>query len=493
MAVTHWPDFSTANLTDWTPIQTLLDAIRERANVLRCIHLPSRNAEHSLPTDLVPEALKRDVPRMDVLVGIRSAICRLAAFYVDPDNDEWHNNGSQDRGSVDVPVFGASAPIRVGADHSLAILPDVASCEADSAALALYRAFLANVAWWLDSFRYVDASERATYKSKLVTLVNTQTEDWSEITDALNEPTVTTPDGGYPLRTINRYGYPSGCILTVDEKISFDLNKNDTYPPASYNDTPHEDDWQAGSLETFYSCRAICYDGLSVVNPTPLDADICLLPSQYWPLRTIERCNTGNVEFVGYEHFDYEAGHYRLQSYTESDQWWDWFGDGLKLRDESTSIVTATGEDKTLTIVPTIYSRTYTLYHNSPDGTVVESEVSTESGTGTMRNMCGYTAAFYNESLSAFDAFGTNAELGVLLSIDTVAGARSTTKIDAWNVSESIPIADGWENHPTDATELHAPGPQRRSLMFELSANLRLAVIFDFGPHFQYGGYDAEH
>lgn len=487
MAVTHWPDFSTANLTDWAPVQTLLDAIRERVVVLRCVHLPSRNGNNTVSVAVVPSAMRRDVPKAAVLDGIRTAICSLARFFVEPDNEAWHNGGCKN----DLVCFGQDAPIRVGAEHSLAVLPDTASCEADPQALSAYRTFLANAAWWLDAFRYVDASERAAFATKLYMWENDLIEDWSDISDQLDNPTATTPEDGYPLRTVNRNGYPSTLLSACEESLSYQVEKNDTYPPYyTSGHTPHADDWQAGTRKELFAGQATCYEGLSVANPSPLSADVFLLPLTKEANRYVDRRMTGPVEFVGIEHLDYEMGHYWLESYEASTRSEDWFGRGLKPYEETRSEVEWTGEDE----VQTHYVNTNTVYHNSPDGTVVESETSTGSGEGDILNRCRYPVAFYEEILHAFDAFGIEgAALGVLLATGIVAAARSTAEIGTWNPDGKIPLAEGWADRPTDKEELHAPSPQRRSLDFILTAHLGLAVVFDFGPYFQFGGYDAEH
>ena len=484
MALTSWPDFSKANLTDWEPVEALIDAIRERVNVLRCVHLPSRASARTISPSIVPVAMRRDVSNIALFDSIRTAICSLAAFYVDPDNEDWHNAGC----TRDAPVFGYASPLRVGAAHSLSALPDVAACEADPDALAAYRTFLANAAWWLDAFRYVDASERAVYDSKLEMWVSTLTEDWSEITDALDEPTITTPSGGYPLRTTNRYGNPSGLLLALDEQVSLYVRKNDPYPPRISGHTPHPDDWQAGSRVDYYSGKATCYDALSVSNPSPLDANVVLLPLADKHYRTVNRRMTGAVEFKeidgggGY-------GHYWLHSYNEYYSWELWIGDGFKLDTSNENSVTLLHSDWT----ETEYSSSNTVYHNSPDGTVVEHDTTTDSGSGAMSNWCNYPEAKYEETLRTFDAFGTEAELGVPLDMGTVAAARSTISIEFWSHSGKIPLADGWADRPTDAQELSAPGPQTRRLDFDLYASIGFAVLFDFGPYFTHGGSDAEH
>ena len=479
MAVSGWPDFANANLADWEPVGALLDAIRERADVLRCVHLPSRNAQNSVPANLVPDARPLDAPAVAVLEGIRTAVCRLAAFYVDPDNGDWRNAGC----ATDVAAFGSDAPVRVGAAHSLAALPRVAECEADPDALAEYRAFLANAAWWIDAFRYVDASERAAFAALLEADASMETRNWAEVAAAFASPTVTRDQGGYPLRAIRANGAPERHLrLAAEVWQTMRVVKNDSYP-GSGGHAAHADSWTAGTREEWYAGGGDVYDELSVVNPAPLAADVCLLPIQSdVASRSLVRRLTGAISFVAYEP---GYGHYRLASYEETDRREFWFGAGLLPDTETALSVTATGEEGT----DTAYTRTETVWHNSPDGSESEPEtVSETSGAGSMSNMCRYPEAYHNEDLIAFDAFGSGATLGVPLATGAVAPARGKVAVAAWAPNGRVPVADGWADRPTDAPALSAPGPQNRELRFALNANLGLAVLFDFGPHFQHGG-----
>lgn len=136
VAATSWPSFSGALLTDIAPLEALVRAIQERQSVVHAPYLSDffrgGGLIHRQPARGIPaEAGANNL--------IRLAIADLALRFLDSSGNALDN------------------PLRLG-DHSIAWGPLRCTPEADPQALALYREWLANCAFWIESFRYVDVS-----------------------------------------------------------------------------------------------------------------------------------------------------------------------------------------------------------------------------------------------------------------------------------------------------------------------------------------------
>ena len=156
----EWPDWGACFLNDEAPLAALAAAIEERAAA----------------AGVGVSGLWSGTPAPTVLSRLAAAAAALethAPVFVDLDNPAnawtWSSHAplsfrAQPRGTEELPV----SSIYEG-EHSLAAFsPGIGAPEAHEPTLAAYRKFLADCAWWLESFRYVDVGREAVYLTKIV-------------------------------------------------------------------------------------------------------------------------------------------------------------------------------------------------------------------------------------------------------------------------------------------------------------------------------------
>ena len=233
----EWPDWGAGFLNDEAPLAALAAAIEERAAAAG-VGVPGLWSGTPAPT-----VLSR-------LAAIRTAIATLAPAFVDLDNPAnawaWGSHAplsfqARPRGTTELPV----SSIYEG-EHSLAAFsPGIGAPEAHEPTLAAYRKFLADCAWWLERFRYVDVGRSSYYLRRI---------------DEDSDGNAATSDVQVPVRGRQ---YPAANVF-----------HSTNYGLFVWGDINTEN-WQAGQLAR-----------LRIGNPAPLDGEIVIL----------YRCGGGDVD-----------------------------------------------------------------------------------------------------------------------------------------------------------------------------------------------------
>lgn len=155
--ISRWPDFSNATLADAAPILALEAAVQER----RAAALGGDDGLLVDHTPISPSAVPAMPawPSVARLERIRSDLLDLAPKFVNADGEETLYD--YDAWAIFPKRF--TPRDLFDGDHSLALLPPPGAPDGDPRTDGVYRTFLANCAWWLDRFRYVDAAPHSRY------------------------------------------------------------------------------------------------------------------------------------------------------------------------------------------------------------------------------------------------------------------------------------------------------------------------------------------
>ena len=156
-----WPDFSEASITDAAPLDALGVAVAERAAAA------SAGTGSHVTTDFPPASYSSD-PVLSRLVALRNALRALAPRFVRLEDDRYKWEAWSR-----FPIAYSGDNLMKG-EHSLAVLPMPGAPERSAESLEIYRTFLANCAWWIEQFRYVNVSDRSYF-----TRESTTNETWS--------------------------------------------------------------------------------------------------------------------------------------------------------------------------------------------------------------------------------------------------------------------------------------------------------------------------
>lgn len=145
-----WPDFSEATITDASCYEALKNALAER--------YAAANAGSTYGIEFpVPDNYADAAPDLERITKLRDAVRNLAPKFVRLEDESY-----QWQAWSRFPIAYTAADVMKG-DHSLAILPPPGTPESSATHLEIYRTFLANCAWWLRQFRYVNVAAQSYY------------------------------------------------------------------------------------------------------------------------------------------------------------------------------------------------------------------------------------------------------------------------------------------------------------------------------------------
>lgn len=449
----EWPDFSTATITDAAPIHALVRALAERLAAVG----------ETMPNALFPNDYDPSLSRLEAL---RSSLRSIASKFVRMDDDyQWMSWAEFPR------TFSSSDLMR--GDHSLAILPARADPDADVVQLDVYRVFLANCAWWLRQFRYVDARSRSFFTRKAtasggiyITEYNgVETRTGDEPDDVLDVPTILQQNNDADV----------DMVVYLHREI---VVREDVYYSSGWSN----DAWKSQER----SIEATVYSGLVVRNYSGLDARLLLVPCFHY-----ERYST---PFDGYELMtesltfidtlipasmivqddDKFAGKFRMIDTVSYRHGIDWKEHSREAKDGDQHWVETNGSwscvlDSDTTTTTTAWSR---------DGSRSHAEEESTHGTGGHF----YSVQEYADtSMRIFDGFGEYS-LGVVVDCGTVAAHDRVVAIEE---RDDMPTPDVWDlsGFRKWRPDLH-PRDHRNSVTCR--SNLRIVPILDYNGSYLY-------
>ena len=455
----EWPDFTQATITDAETFDALKRAYAERCAAA------SAGAGHAVPDDA--EYWGADVtPDLDRLVSLRNAIRSLAPKFVRLEDERYRW-----KSWVNFPIAYTGADLMKG-EHSLAILPAPGTPEGDPARLADYRRFLANCAWWLRQFRYVDVTGQSFYtreSSASGSRSVSDSENWGH------------QESGEPMESYlaaaTHTDLPSRSVVTPRWPMAVFTHKAQWAAEDVYF---HDEGWQYDYwVYEWESISAEFRSGLVVRNHSGLDGRLMLVAgyypfSSYWLLPTrhyeTEVLETLIPDATSGKIYGYYAGKVRF-----GESW-------LQLRDSRwlpNSETVFDGEqywedDRIARSGLAIYVNTKW----SDDGlrsfpTETEDEWDSWYDYTTMET--------YNVYRTEFDGFG-NWELGTPVDKGIVPAHG---RIEAVPKSDEIPKPADWDLKPWDrAAARKHPRDQWRTV--ENRSVIRLIPILDFNSSYLY-------
>ena len=273
-----WPDFSSATITEASPINALWRAIAERCAVA--------HADFSLGVDY---GASRYDPALQRLIGIRATLCSIASNFV-----RLYDDSYQWMSWAEFPKTYSANDLLTG-EHSLAVIPPRAAPDANAEQLSMYRTFLANCAWWIRQFRYVDASDTSYFTRKATASGSVSIRDFngsgvhdrsgSEPELILESPAITQADASDKWPLVNRVRSRL-CMFSY-------LHEDEE----SYEDSLASGSWiNDDSRQQYRAIDATAYSGLVVRNFSGLDARL-LLVSCYQGGKSYPMC-TENLTYI---------------------------------------------------------------------------------------------------------------------------------------------------------------------------------------------------
>lgn len=455
----EWPDFSQAAITDAKTVDALKFAVAERAAAARA---------GSGYSGYTADGWFDPTPDLDRIRTLRDAIRGLAPHFIRLE-DERYRLFSWSR----FPIAYTGAEVMTG-EHSLAVLPAPATPEADSARLEDYRTFLANCAWWLRQFRYVNVANHSYYTRKTSargTHSVTDSENWGhEETGRPGEEVLASPEqtelDGDDARTAT--SWMAHCYHVrqwADEDVFF------TKGGWQYDYWTYE--WERVEEEL--------YSGLVVRNASGLPGSLILVPGYTWhnsyrPTRNNENHIIDTlIPTSHHDDGDRMAGrcHYIDQDLEKfGDEWLetyikDFRGEQtLRIISDTSSTIDKTGH--------TIF-RTTKRSDDATRSLVTE----TEDGWNSWYN---YTIQEWSEVyVNDFDGFGAWT-LGGRVGAGTVPPHG---QVEAIPKSDALPKPDVWALEPYDLNPIRKhPREQWRTVNY--TAYLKITPILDFNSSYQY-------
>ena len=458
----EWPDFSQATITDASCYEALKNALAERCAAASAGY--GYHYEYPAPDDGAAAA-----PDLERLTELRTAIRNLAPRFVRLEDERYRLCAW----SI-FPASYSSADVMKG-EHSLAILPAPGTPEASAEHLQIYRTFLANCAWWLRQFRYVNVTGASYY-----TLRST----------ARGSIDIWDLDGG----DHREWGDEPGAVMASPETRRVD-QPADGYMIRNYHvdGDRWEDDFYGRDTGWKYdvghyqyrSVESTSYSGLVVRNFSGLDGSLLLVPcytkaNRYsFPTRHVGTVYVDSLipTSATYSDGDLFAGDVTFTGIDEEKHGSAWLETKRQVSHGTQSWRQA-GESSW--DLDQLLRTTVTKTDWSLDGTRSHSETSSSETT----DWYDYTIWEPTETrIQDFDGFG-EWTLGVPIGGSVVPAHDRLVAIPE---RTEIPFPDDWDltGYRTWRPGLH---PRDRDDTVSATLSLRIVPILDFNPSYLYQG-----
>ncbi len=461
-----WPDFSEATITDASVYEALKAALAERCAAA------AAGAGYGVEFPAVDEYADA-TPDLARLERMRDAVKSLAPKFVRLEDESY-----QWQAWSRFPIAYEAADVLKG-DHSLAMLPPPGTPESSADHLRIYRAFLANCAWWLRQFRYVNVAERSYYTRQARAKGHRSVSDYPWWDEHRHEESGEEPEVYMAAPTISQTG-PRNPPKATENMIRCYHWDSDRYEDAFYRD----EGWKY-DIERYQwrEVDATAYSGLVVRNFSGLAGSLLLVPCYQrstrgtYPERRIE---TDFIDSLMPDSpFDDDGGRMAetvsdTQTHEErhGDAWLETYRQvfhGRQWYEPLSETSVAVRHEGTWTIAQTKWS---------PDGSRRLDE--TESGEST--DWYNYTIWERSTTyIDDFDGFGSWT-LGVPVGGGVVPAHGRVVAIPE---RDDIPLPDVWD---LTGFRLWRRGlhPRDRDDDVHHTAYLRITPILDFNSSYQY-------
>jgi len=463
----EWPDFSQATLTDARFLDALRFAFAER--------YAAAGARNGFYVQYPWTGYWEDAtPDLDRPENLRRAIRSLAPNFVRLEDEryEWQAWSS-------FPIAYSGNDLMKG-EHSLAILPAPGTPEGDSARLEDYRTFLANCAWWLRQFRYVNVAAQSYYTRKAQAKGHRYIEDYPWRGEQHHEESGEEPETYMASPTVSPTGTrsPPNATWNMIRCYHGDSDRwEDTFQGRDKGWKYDTDRYQWREVD------ATAYSGLVVRNFSGLPGSLLLVPCYQrstrgaYPERRIETDFIDSV--MPTSAFD-DDGDRMAETVSDTDTREDRHGDawletyrqvfqGRQWHERLSETSAAVRHEGTWTTKQTKWS---------PDGSRRFDE--TESGEST--DWYNYTVWERSTTyIDDFDGFG-EWTLGVPVPSGIVPAHDRVVAIPE---RDDIPLPDVWDlaGYRKWRQGLH---PRDRDDSVYHTAYLRITPILDFNSSYQY-------